>query len=237
MVQKPISNPSSKAILELLPNVRYDQKYSDDRKEWNFYQGQETILKFRPPINLDLSPEGYLKSNDENNYVLLLIRSGIASVGYFENRENIDHKVFRSYMVRKKQGKSQIKHLKTKGKSRAGSRVRLAETLEFFENINQRLTDYFSTYHIDRIGLSCSTTLLPYLFGSKVPTPFPKNDPRLITIPKHIQNPTYENLLEINEFMLQGEFRCTPEGEELMLDLLSQIQPQKNSTDQEDDDW
>ena len=49
-------------------------------------------------------------------------------------------------MVRKKRGVSQIKHLKTKGKSRAGSRVRLAETEEFFENINGRLQDYFEEH-------------------------------------------------------------------------------------------
>ena len=50
------------------------------------------------------------------------IRVGDAVVPYkvnFEGEELIEHKVFKTYMVRKKQGKSQIKHLKSKGKSKS----------------------------------------------------------------------------------------------------------------------
>ncbi|WP_299990755.1 hypothetical protein [uncultured Pontibacter sp.] len=139
------------------------------------------------------------------NYVILLIQSGSCAMGYFENGRCLNHKVFRSYMVRKKQGKSQIKYLKTKGKSRAGSRVRLGETAEFFENINGRLQEYFLQHRIDRIAISCSKTLLPYLYTSSVPTPFDKRDPRLFKIPKHIHTPIYEVLLDANRFLQRGE--------------------------------
>jgi hypothetical protein len=126
-------------------------------------------------------------------------------MGYFENGVNLDHKVFRAYMVRMKQGKSQIKYLKTKGKSRAGSRVRLAETVDFFENINERLQQYFAEHEIHRIAMACSKILLPYLFNSKVPPPFDKKDVRLFKIPKHIHTPIYEVMMDTHKFLLKGE--------------------------------
>ena len=109
-------------------------------------------------------------------------------------------------MVRKKQGKSQIKYLKTKGKSRAGSRVRLASTVEFFENINERLQEYFKDNEIDLIAMSCSKTLIPYFFNSKVETPFDKKDERIFKVPKHIPLPSYEELMYVQKFLLHGEF-------------------------------
>ncbi|MFD3001883.1 hypothetical protein ACFS7Z_16030 [Pontibacter toksunensis] len=160
---------------------------------------------FRLPIVVP-PPGTTLATGEERlNYVIVLIQAGNCALGYFENGINLDHKVFRSYMVRKKQGKSQIKYLKTKGKSRAGSRVRLSETVEFFENINERLQEYFSENEIHRIAISCSKTLIPYLFNSRISTPFDKRDPRLYKIPKHVHTPIYEVMLEANRFLLRGE--------------------------------
>ncbi|WP_266204944.1 hypothetical protein [Pontibacter kalidii] len=145
------------------------------------------------------------QANQSINYVILLIQAGNCALGYFESGRCLNHKVFRSYMVRKKQGKSQIKYLKTKGKSRAGSRVRLGETVEFFENINERLQEYFEAHEVHRVAISCSKTLIPYLYSSKVATPFDKQDPRLFKIPKHIHTPIYEVLLDANRFLQRGE--------------------------------
>ncbi|WP_143961022.1 hypothetical protein [Litoribacter populi] len=236
MDQKLISAAESSHLLEIIHHIPSDKDFKDH--EWYFFQENETVLKFRPPIHFDLDEEGRLKSEDLQNYIVLLIRSGIASIGYFENGENIDHKVFRSYMVRKKQGKSQIKHLKTKGKSRAGSRVRLAETLEFFEEINERLDQYFSQYFVGKIALSCSTTLIPYLFNSKTPTPFEKSDSRIKTVPRHIQNPTFEALMATNEFLKKGELRYKPEALELLKGLISsESNLSSNPDEEEDENW
>lgn len=138
-------------------------------------------------------------------YIILLIQSGHCAVGLFEGSRNLDHKVIRAYMVRKKQGKSQIKHLKTKGKSRAGSRVRLAGTVEFFEEINERLQVYFNDFSIDRIAISCSKTLWPFLFNSKIETPFGKQDERLYRIPRHVHVPKYDEMIEVQKFLMRGE--------------------------------
>lgn len=168
-------------------------------------QHQNEIIYFRLPLVLPAPAQLLASPASQVNYVVLLIQSGSCAMGYFENGINLDHKVFRAYMVRMKQGKSQVKYLKTKGKSRAGSRVRLAETVEFFENINQRLQEYFGQHHIHRIAMSCSKILIPYLFNSKVATPFEKRDERIFKIPKHITSPLYEVLLDTNKFLLKGE--------------------------------
>ena len=163
------------------------------------------LVHFRLPVHIRFQDKIEPDEAEDANYIILLIQSGSCAVGYFENGENLNHKVFRSYMVRKKQGKSQVKYLKTKGKSRAGSRVRLAETMEFFENINERLQEYFEDYEIHRIAMSCSKILIPYLFSSKVATPFDKKDERIIRIPKHVHTPIYEVLMDVNKFLMKGE--------------------------------
>ncbi len=157
------------------------------------------------------------------HYVLLLIQAGNCALGYFENGINLDHKVFRSYMVRKKQGKSQIKYLKTKGKSRAGSRVRLGESVEFFENINERLQQYFSAHEVHRIAISCSKTLIPFLYSAKVPPPFDKGDDRIFKIPKHIHTPIYEVMMDAHRFLLRGELIYEESHQQLVQELLNDI--------------
>lgn len=173
---------------------------------------------FRLPITL---PYIHPEEEDTNiSYVILLIQSGSCALGYFEDGVNLEHKVFRAYMVRKKQGKSQIKYLKTKGKSKAGSRVRLGEAREFFENINERLREYFEYYKVGRIAMSCSKTLLPFFYQSKTPPPFDKKDERILKIPMHVHLPNYEVMMEVNEFLLKGELRYEEQHEERVQQLL-----------------
>lgn len=231
-----ITEDQSKVLLEFLRTSTLTWAFIPAKNQLVFDHEGSTTVTFRLPISIS-SPEAYYDfPNDRASYVLLLIRSGTASMGYFEDGENIDHKVYRAYTVRKKQGMSQIKYLKTKGKSRAGSRVRLAETLEFFEQINCRLNGYFSEYHIDRIGLSCPITLIPYLYGSKTATPFDKNDSRILKIPKHVQHPTFDSLKEINEFLLKGEIKYKEEGKEL-LNTFVQVLESKSNRPPAEDDW
>ena len=154
------------------------------------------------------------------HYLMLLVQSGSAAVGVFDGEHCLSHKVFSAYMVRKKQGKSQIKHLKTKGKSRAGSRVRLASTLEFFENINTRLNDHFANYEFDRVALSCSKILIPYLYGSKVPTPFEKKDPRIYRIPKHLHQPNYEVMQGMQRYLQKAELSFEEKAFPELIDLI-----------------
>ncbi|WP_157491220.1 hypothetical protein [Flammeovirga sp. SJP92] len=142
---------------------------------------------------------------NQSVYVICIIQTESASVALVKEGKIVDHKTFSTYAVRKKQGKSQIKYLKTRGKSKAGSRVRLANTLNFFEHINERLESYFKENTIDRIAFSCSKILLPYLFTSKVKCPFEKKDERIYKIPKHIPNANFEDLQQIHKSLSKAE--------------------------------
>ncbi|WP_192820156.1 hypothetical protein [Rufibacter sp. LB8] len=220
---------SSELLLSLQQNgVPTDYDFERHRLLVQDASGQE-LAQFRLPITVPVPP---IATAEKVRYVILLVQSGSCAVGYFEDGKNLDHKVIRAYMVRKKQGKSQIKHLKTKGKSRAGSRVRLEETLEFFEAINTRLQVYFKQHQVDRVAISCSKILVPYLFGSQVATPFDQHDPRLLKIPMHVHTPIYEILLEVNRFLLKGELIYEPQHHAFLASLLPFLQTE-NSHDSE----
>lgn len=146
-------------------------------------------------------------SEDLPTYLLLVLRAnGNAAIGYFENGKILNHKVIRKYMVRQKQGKSQIKHLKTRGKSRAGSRVRLEQTIEFAEEINQKLIDW-ETEGAERILVSSSIDVWNLLFKVDVLPPFEKRDMRLRKVPYHIPTATFAELKKAARQITWGQYQ------------------------------
>ena len=153
-----------------------------------------TSLGFiRLPLHISID-ENLRLQNKAVKTLYISIESGNASLAMNSGKKTIQHSSISSYMSRKKQGFSQIKYLNKKGKSRAGSRVRLAKTLEFFEKINEKSTAYIEQTNPDRIAISCTASLIPYLYQSKVKCPFQKDDPRLYKIPLHIPQSNYTNL-------------------------------------------
>ena len=75
----------------------------------------------------------------QDKWTVLLMEAGRAAIGVSQDGRVIKHKNIRKYMVRKKNGKAQLTHLKSKGKSRYGSRLRLREAEAFFDEIIERL--------------------------------------------------------------------------------------------------
>lgn len=154
---------------------------------------RETMGYIRLPLHLSLD-EGLNITDDESLVIYLSIAAGKAAIIVLDGTLNEYHTTFSSYMTRKKQGYSQIKYLNKKGKSRAGSRVRLASSLQFFEDINTTLQELFEEFTFDRIALKCTPTLIPFLHDAKVSCPFEKQDERLYKIPVHIQESNFTNL-------------------------------------------
>lgn len=171
-----------------------------------------------------------IKPNDDAHFALVLIKSGQAAVGYFHQGKLEDHKVFRAYMIRKKQGKSQIKHLKTKGKSRAGSRIRLEETQRFFEEINGRLNAYDHQFPLNFWGISCSKTLWPLLFASSTPPPFDSDSKQLIELPFHVSQGSFEELQQAGRLLYGFHLLLSEAGERYFSDLF-------NSQEEKEEDW
>lgn len=196
----------------------FEEEVIYDNEAHALLLSQESNYKLRLPWQLDKD-----LSQTNNHFAICLIQTESASVGLVKDGQLIDHKTFSTYAVRKKQGKSQIKYLKTRGKSKAGSRLRLANTINFFEHINERLTTYFEQYKIEKIGFSCSKILLPYLYTSKVKCPFDKKDERIYKIPKHLPNANYEDLLLVHKMLTKGELVFEENQEETVNKLLSNI--------------
>lgn len=221
---------------KFLKDKGLDSEFDSKKRKLIFYiDDHNKIFELRLSTNLNFEfGSKNLSKSDFVNYVIILVRSGMASVGMVQNQEMLDHKVFRAYMVRKKQGKSQIKYLKTKGKSRAGSRVRLAETEQFFKKIAERVKLYIQTYPIDQIGVSCSETLIPYLFNESNMPFLKKKDSRLFKIPKHIATPTLENLELTKAFLEKNQLIIYPEGKSFFLEFLSKLDENERKLEE---DW
>jgi len=140
---------------------------------------------------------------------IILIRAGSASLGFFYQKKIVLHKRITAYMTRKKQGKAQLTYLKTKGKSRAGSRHRLKESYEFFEQINQKLQRWNKKpLKPQEIYYFCPVGLKNLWFSSKIPPPFDKKDVKLKKLPFYFNKPTHQELKKafwlLNAFCITG---------------------------------
>ena len=191
-------------------------------------EGEELVMEFKLPFIFTLPDEGadlddlmqLVQGFEETpNYLIILMEAGQAALGNFEEGQIDSHKVIRKYMVRAKQGKVQLSHLKTKGKSKLGSRIRLAQSKEFFEDINEKLKEW-EVEDVDLIFYKSSIQLWNGLFEAANEPPFEKRDERLRKIPKDLPTPTYELLLEMNKFILEGELKIFKEEYEDILDEL-----------------
>lgn len=194
----------------------FSVSYNSKKHQLLIEDSQDSLAKIYLPWTFIWSEGTGLKESADPHFSLLLIRAGQAVVGYFHRGFLIDHKVFRAYMVRKKQGKSQIKYLKTKGKSRSGSRIRLAETNQFFEGINERLNSYADQYPIDLWGISCAKTLWPYYFSSAISPPFSPKEENLIELPFHISQGSFEELKNAGELVQKFHLILSEKGKKLL---------------------
>jgi len=204
--------------------------YVSDKHQLLIENGTGWLAKLYLPWTHAWLPESRFGLADDVHYCITLVRAGQAAVGYFHQGILLDHKVFRAYMVRQKQGKSQFKYLKTKGKSRSGSRIRLEETLVFFKEINERLQVYAKQYPLNFWGLGCAKTMWPLLFDGEVKPPFSSKSVELIELPYPFAKGSYEELQELELRMQQFHLLLSPLAEPL-------IQLNQASNPEEDDTW
>lgn len=182
---------------ELVAHVKasFPQSAYDHAKHAIFLLDKEgsQLGYIRLPLHYYLD-DSFEIANKQVIVIYLSIESGNAALHVWKGEENVYHTTFGAYMTRKKQGFSQVKYLNKKGKSRAGSRIRLKSTEIFFEQINETLTELLEEHQVDRIAISCASTLWPYLFNGQVTCPFDKKDERLYKIPLHISQSNHTNL-------------------------------------------
>jgi len=161
-------------------------------------------VRFEPPAVQELppgveTPGAYLEKIDDDLGVrlVLLVQAGAAALGVLDDGELERHKTIRKYMVRGS-GRYQGTHLRTKGKSRYGSRLRLRNAISFFEEINERASAWDDELGgFDAVHYSCPVRLWAELTRSRVPPPFEPRDERLRRIPMGVRPPSHAELRRI----------------------------------------
>ncbi len=196
-------------LLNLIESKTFRLETNKKRTSLLGYYEDRKVFQFHLPPIFHYMDENLLEQlfipEEPENYYIILIQAGHSALAYCENGDILLHKVITKYMVRKGQGKAQISYLKTKGKSRAGSRIRLAKSIEFFEEINDKLADWFQEKGDAKILYSCPVTLWPFLFDSKISPPFKKKGDHLIRIPLDVNKPCFSELQRVNPILSRGQ--------------------------------
>ncbi len=183
---------------ETLGRLDADSQLFPDPKG-RFFESER--LRVKPPLvfpitlgckslsdYLDLLPE------EPGRHCVILMQAGAVSLGRFAGAQPIAKKSLRRYVVRGK-GRAQPLHLKTKGKSRYGSRLRLANARKLLVETNEKLIEWEKEIGpADRFYYSCPVRLWPSLFETSPPPPFEKSGP-LVRIPRDLPRPTVDVLL------------------------------------------
>ena len=140
----------------------------------------------------------------EEVQVVLLLQAGAMAFGCWRGDELVQHKAVKKYVVRGN-GKSQATHLKTRGKSRYGSRLRLQNWRSLLSETNQRLADCEAQFGpFARVFYGVAVRTWSELFEAAPPPPFLREDLRLRRLPLHVHRPDHEELLRIRRQMLAG---------------------------------
>jgi Bacteroidetes VLRF1 release factor len=167
-------------------------------------------LRIHPPLVFPIEPgtrslaHYVLALPDEpGRHTVVLMQAGAVSLGLFEAGEPIATRSNKRYVVRGS-GRAQPTHLKTKGKSRYGSRLRLQNAKLLLEETNEKLLEWESEHGpSDCVYYNAPVRLWPTLFEVTPAPPFTKED-RAIKIPRDLPKPTTEILLRAYRGLCYG---------------------------------
>jgi hypothetical protein len=110
-------------------------------------------------------------------HLVVLMQAGAASLGLFENGTGIASKTIKKYVVRGR-GKAQPTHLKTRGKSRYGSRLRLQNAKGLVVDVNHKLREWLGLFgRPESFFYNCPVRLWPTLFAAGAAPTLSPSDP------------------------------------------------------------
>jgi hypothetical protein len=136
--------------------------------------------------------------------LVLLLRAGAMAFGCWQGRELVQHKAVRKYVVRGR-GKAQGTHLKTRGKSRYGSRLRLQNWRNLLGETNQRIADCQQQFGpFERVFFGVPVRVFSDLFEADPKPVFARDAAELQRIPTHIHRPDHEELLRVRAWLVRG---------------------------------
>ena len=141
--------------------------------------------------------------------VVVLLRAGAAALGLWCDDELADARVHRRYVVRGS-GHAQPTHLRTKGKSRYGSRLRLQNWRRLLDEVATGLRDWEAAYGaFDRLHRSSTPRVWADLVRVEPPAPIPEDPARIVRVPLHVHQPSREELLRVREALRTGRIERT----------------------------
>lgn len=175
--------PTAKELAQGIRNQAEDSSRSDPGGQLVSYLSSLAKIYDEPPLQC-----------------VILMQAGAVSIGMFEYGDCLATKTIKRYVVRGK-GRAQPAHLRTKGKSRYGSRLRLQNAKLIFEETNDKLNDYFEEFGTPvHIFSAAPARLWPDLFRAKTQPPFDKHT-SVIRIPMDLPVPTTDTLLRTYKTM------------------------------------
>ena len=136
--------------------------------------------------------------------VVFLLQAGAMAFGYWDGDVLQDHRALRRYVVRGK-GRAQPKHLRTRGKSRYGARLRLQNWQRLLAESAARLGDSWARFGApERIFYAAPVRVLGDLFAVEPPPPFGRDDPAVQRVPMHVHRPDFAELQRVRGWLRHG---------------------------------
>ncbi|MEY3160939.1 MAG: hypothetical protein RIT25_930 [Planctomycetota bacterium] len=192
------------AFLARVPDARWDATA-------RCFRGRDPATALRLPL---LAPEPvpgsslaeHLAHGDlaPGPHVLLLLRAGASAVGWWDGLELVRHKAFKRYVVRGT-GKAQPTHLKTRGKSRYGSRLRLQNWERQLGETSERLGEWWREFGApSRVFVALPVRLRAEFAAAEPQPPFAFDDPEVVPVPFHVHQPDHAELLRVHALLGAG---------------------------------
>lgn len=137
--------------------------------------------------------------------VVLLLRAGAMALGCWLDGELVAHKAERKYVVRG-HGRAQPTHLKTRGKSRYGARLRLQNWRRLLTGTNERLVELWQRFGApQRLFRSAPVRVWADLLAAEPAPPFVAAGPDAERLPLHVHRPDFAELLRVRSWLEHGE--------------------------------
>jgi hypothetical protein len=135
---------------------------------------------------------------------VVLLQAGAMAVGYWDGDTLLAHKAEKRYVVRGN-GKAQPLHLRSKGKSRYGSRLRLQNWKRLLATVQERLRDWWREFgQPEQVFLAMGDRTAVALVAAKPGLPFALSDPGVRRLPVHVHVPDHEELLAVDRWLCSG---------------------------------
>lgn len=186
------------------------------------FRSRDGSLRFEPPLVQSIEPgitsaESYIvdigvELGERLGLMLVvLVRAGAFALGLWDDDVLLEHKAKKRYVVRGN-GRAQATHLRTKGKSRYGSRLRLQNAQAQHEDLIERLERLVEDCGRPRTAwLSCPSRLLSDLYAQRPGPPLPRDTWR--RIPLHVHEPDFAECCRVREALSWGRIVvATPSG-------------------------